>query len=150
MKYFAIIKSDNSVENVITAPDDSTADFYANLFGKRCLETFADGSQRTRYAGAGMLYLEEYDAFVHPQPYASWTLNTKTLEYESPSVKPEDDDDYFYTWDEENVVWKKNSYPHLSFTQEDKDLINKLSSPEEIDTIKDQLSETARNHFWPT
>ena len=150
MKYFAIIDSNNEVANVFVAPDDTTEEFYTNSTGKKCLESFPDRSQRVRPAGKGGSYSKEYDAFINPQPFASWNLNTETLDWESPEVKPEDDANYFYTWDEENLTWKKNPFPYLtSFTKEDNDLLEQCSSPEEVEAIKDQLSEAARNVIWP-
>jgi hypothetical protein len=38
-----------------------------------------------------------------PQPYASWTLNNETAQWEAPTPYPTDDKKY--TWDEATTTW---------------------------------------------
>ena len=59
---------------------------------------------RKNYAGIGFRYDKELDAFIPPQPYPSWKLNTDTCLWESPIPYPQDDNDY--EWDEETTSWK--------------------------------------------
>jgi len=53
---------------------------------------------RKNYAGIGYIYDESKDAFIPPQPYASWTLNETTCLWEAPIAYPDDGNDY--TWNE--------------------------------------------------
>lgn len=57
---------------------------------------------RKNYANVGDVYDSARDAFYHPQPYPSWTLNEETCLWESPVAYP---DDGFYTWNEETQTW---------------------------------------------
>jgi hypothetical protein len=58
---------------------------------------------RKNYAGVGFTYDSAKDAFIPPQPYASWTLNDDTCLWEAPVAYP--DDGERYTWDEETTSW---------------------------------------------
>jgi hypothetical protein len=58
---------------------------------------------RKNYAGIGYTYDSAKDAFIPPQPYASWTLNDDTCLWEAPVAKP--DDGERYKWDEETTSW---------------------------------------------
>lgn len=43
---------------------------------------------RKNYAAIGMVYDEDRDAFYYPKPFASWTLNEDTCQWEPPIPKP--------------------------------------------------------------
>ena len=58
---------------------------------------------RKNYAGVGYKYNQTKDAFISPQPYASWTLNETTCLWEAPTVYP--DDGKRYTWNETTTSW---------------------------------------------
>ena len=58
---------------------------------------------RKNYAGAGYTYDSERDAFIPPQPYASWVLDETTCQWQSPTPIPTDDK--MYTWDEDTTSW---------------------------------------------
>ena len=58
---------------------------------------------RKNYAGAGYTYDSTRDAFIPPQPYASWLLNEDTCLWESPIAYP--DDGLRYNWDEPTTSW---------------------------------------------
>jgi hypothetical protein len=61
---------------------------------------------RKNFAGVGMIYDRERDAFYWPQPFPSWTLNEDTCQWESPVPKPEGEDySNPYTWNEETQSW---------------------------------------------
>jgi hypothetical protein len=51
-----------------------------------------------------MSYDAERDAFISPQPFASWVLNEETCRWEAPVAYPTDG--IMYTWDEETTDWK--------------------------------------------
>ena len=58
---------------------------------------------RKNYAGIGFTYDAAKDAFIPPQPYASWTLNEETCLWEAPVAYP--DDGQMYEWNEETTSW---------------------------------------------
>ena len=58
---------------------------------------------RKNYAGIGYTYDPVRDAFIPPQPYASWTLNEDTCLWDAPVAYP--DDGKRYTWDEATTNW---------------------------------------------
>ena len=71
-------------------------------YGQEGLED--DGvALRKNYAGVGFTYDSVRDAFIPPQPYASWALNEDTCQWESPVPYP--DDDKMYNWDEDITNW---------------------------------------------
>ena len=58
---------------------------------------------RKNFAGIGMTYDEDRDAFIAPKPFNSWILNETTCLWESPVAMP--DDENRYTWNETNQTW---------------------------------------------
>jgi len=58
---------------------------------------------RKNYAGKGYTYDAAKDAFIPPQPFASWTLNETSCLWEAPVAYPEDGE--MYSWDEETTNW---------------------------------------------
>ena len=62
---------------------------------------------RKNYAGIGMIYDKDKDAFYQPQPYASWILNATTCLWEPPVAYP--DDGKYYEWNESSKSWVEES-----------------------------------------
>ena len=58
---------------------------------------------RKNFAGIGFTYDAQRDAFIPPKPYASWTLNESTCQWDCPIPYP--NDDKRYTWDEATTSW---------------------------------------------
>jgi hypothetical protein len=58
---------------------------------------------RKNYAGIGFTYDRERDAFIPPQPYASWALNEESCLWEPPIPYP--NDGALYQWDEDTANW---------------------------------------------
>jgi hypothetical protein len=79
--------------------------FCERLFGGTWKQTSYNGTKRKNYAGIGFKYDANLDAFVPPQPFASWVLNNETAQWEAPTLMP--DDGKFYAWDEETTSWKE-------------------------------------------
>ena len=101
MSYFAKVV-DNVVTNVLVADQD----FIDNLLDTspgRWIETFLDGSKRKNYAGIGFTYDMGMDAFIPPQPFASWTLDEDTCDWKPPVAYPSDGK--FYSWNEDKKSW---------------------------------------------
>ena len=115
MAHFAQLNEENLVTQVIVVANPDTADqdgveneaigieFCTNLLGGRWKQTSYNANIRKNYAGVGYKYDAALDAFIPPQPFASWTLNNETAQWEAPTPYPTDDKRY--TWDEETASW---------------------------------------------
>ena len=115
MAHFAQLNEENLVTQVIVVANQDTADqdgveneaigieFCTNLLGGRWKQTSYNGNIRKNYAGIGYKYDETLDAFVPPQPYASWTLDEETAQWKAPVDYPTDGK--VYTWNEETTLW---------------------------------------------
>lgn len=60
---------------------------------------------RKNYAGVGYTYDAAKDAFIPPQPFASWTLDDATCLWNAPVAMPTDGKPY--AWDEATTSWKE-------------------------------------------
>jgi hypothetical protein len=60
---------------------------------------------RKNYAGVGYTYDAAKDAFIPPQPFASWTLDDATCLWNAPVAMPADGK--LYAWDEATTSWKE-------------------------------------------
>jgi hypothetical protein len=115
MAHFAQLNEENLVTQVIVVANEDTADqdgveneaigieFCTNLLGGTWKQTSYNANIRKNYAGVGYKYDATLDAFISPQPFASWTLNEETAQWEAPTSYPEDGKRY--TWDEETISW---------------------------------------------
>ena len=74
---------------------------------------------RKNFAGVGMIYDKDRDAFIPPQPYPSWILDENTCYWEAPLPYPdkvgespwdayEGQNDPIYEWDEATTSWKES------------------------------------------
>ena len=115
MAHFAQLNEENLVTQVIVVANQDTADqdgveneaigieFCTNLLGGRWKQTSYNANIRKNYAGVGYKYDAALDAFIPPQPFASWTLNNEIAQWEAPTPYPTDDKRY--TWDEATTAW---------------------------------------------
>jgi hypothetical protein len=62
---------------------------------------------RKNYAGIGFTYDRTRDAFIPPQPFASWVLDEQTCLWGAPVAMPTDGNNYM--WDEANKAWEQVS-----------------------------------------
>ena len=92
------------VEQVIVAEAEFFDTFKDSSPGK-WVQTSYTGSIRKNYAGVGYTYDEVRDAFIKPQPFASWTLVEDTCQWEPPVAEPDDGKEYH--WDEDTTNWKE-------------------------------------------
>ena len=107
MSHFAYVNAQGIVEQVIVAEQD-----FVNTQPGRWIQTSYNthGNQhrlggqplRGNYAGVGFVYDTAHDVFYQPQPYASWTLNKSTWQWEAPIPYPTD---RFAKWDETTKQW---------------------------------------------
>ena len=106
MAHYAKVE-DGVVTQVIVA--DSKEWCQANLGGTWVQTSYnTHGNQHPEgrplnknYAGIG--YSWDGIGFAAPQPYPSWSLNSDTYLWQSPTPMPTDDKRY--TWDEETISW---------------------------------------------
>ena len=124
MAHYAVLESGNTVTMVFVGRDDVVdgiddwEDYYApegftvkqtsyNTYGG---VHYTDGEPsedqskalRFNYAGIGFTYDENRDAFIPPQPYASWVLDEDTCLWVAPIAYPAEG---MHTWDEQAGDW---------------------------------------------
>ena len=124
MAHYAVLDSGNTVTMVFVGRDDVVEGiddwetYYApegftvkqtsyNTYGG---VHYTDGvpsedqskALRFNYAGIGFTYDENRDAFIPPQPYASWVLDEATCQWAAPIAYPAEG---AHTWDEEAGDW---------------------------------------------
>lgn len=107
MAHFAEIDENNEVIRVLVVHNDLEhrgADFLSNdlNLGGTWIQTSYNGTIRKNFAAPGMIYDEYLDAFIDPQPYASWVLDQETCQWIAPKPKP---DCAIAEWDEELGDW---------------------------------------------
>lgn len=115
MAHFAKLDENNVVlavhvvnNDVITVDGNESEqagiDFLTSLHGHTLWkQTSYNGNIRKNYAGIGYTYDAGRDAFIAPQPWASWTLNETTCQWEPPVAYPTDGKRY--GWFEPNQQW---------------------------------------------
>lgn len=103
MTLFAKVEN-GIVTDVIVASQDVID---SGLFGDGWIQTWTDtiDNPRKNYAGINYSYNVEEDAFIPPQPYASWILNKTTYLWEPPVPYPTDNK--IYNWNETLLVWQE-------------------------------------------
>jgi len=121
MAHFAELDENNVVKRIIVVGNTDTSDahgvekehigaaFCERLLGGTWKQTSYNGNMRKRYAGIGYTYDASLDAFIAPKPFASWTLNNTTADWEAPVAKPDDGKDY--AWNESTLSWDEVSVP---------------------------------------
>jgi hypothetical protein len=115
MAHFAKLDENNNVlavhvvnNDVITIDGNESEqagiDFLTGLHGHTLWkQTSYNGNFRKNYAGIGFTYDAGRDAFIPPKPWASWTLNETTCQWEPPVSYPTDGK--MYAWFEPNQQW---------------------------------------------
>lgn len=117
MAHFAKLDQSNTVVEVLVVHNNELLDengteqeskginFLKTLFGSEFewKQTSYNANIRKNYAGIGYSYDEQRDAFIPPQPFASWVLDENTCQWKAPVSKP--DDQKFYQWDEPSLSW---------------------------------------------
>ena len=120
MAHYAFLDENNIVTEVIVGKNESEdgVDWeahYGAFRGQTCKRTSYNtyGNQhpngtpfRKNYAGIGYTYDAGRDAFISPQPFASWLLNEDSCVWNAPSPYPNDGG--LYQWDENSLSWVNN------------------------------------------
>lgn len=117
MAHFAKVEN-GIVTNVIVA-DQEVID--SGIFGHDWIQTSYNtiGGQhpegrplRKNFASVGFSYDAKRDAFIPPQPFASWTLNENTCLWNPPVAYPIGGP--LHHWNEESQSWIKLPFPPIS------------------------------------
>lgn len=118
MAHYAFLDSNNVVTEVIPGKNEGEdgidwEQWYGDFRGQVCKRTsyntigntHSNGGTpyRGNYAGIGYTYRSDIDAFVPPQPYASWTLDSNVV-WQPPVAMPTDGG--MYSWNETNQAWE--------------------------------------------
>jgi hypothetical protein len=80
------------------------AAFCERLLGGNWKQTSYNANFRKHYAGIGYKYDANLDAFIPPQPYPSWTLDSNA-NWQPPVAMPSDGK--MYSWDENTTSWNE-------------------------------------------
>ena len=109
MSHFA--KVENGIVTQVIVAEQDVID--SGLFGTGWVQTsyntyggtHKNGGtpMRKNYAGVGYTYDSGRDAFIPPQPFASWGLNETTCLWDAPTPYPTDGKPY--RWDESTTSW---------------------------------------------
>ena len=117
MAHYAFLDENNVVTEVIVGKDEGEdgvdwEQHYGNFRRQICKRTsyntrgnvhIAGGTPfRKNYASVGFTYRPDLDAFVPPQPFASWVLNETTGLWDAPVPMPEEGG---WTWNEDQQQW---------------------------------------------
>jgi hypothetical protein len=115
MAHYAFLDENNIVTEVIVGIDETELIegkdpevWYAEFRGQRCVRTSYNASIRKNYAGIGYSYDEDLDAFIAPQPFASWSLDADTAQWVAPVAYPTDG--LLYSWNEEALDWQPTNF----------------------------------------
>ena len=89
MAHYAFLDENNVVTEVIVGIDETelieSLDpeiWYGNFRNQKCVRTSYNNKIRVRYAGIGMTYNEDLDAFIYPKCHDEATLNETTCVWE--------------------------------------------------------------------
>ena len=119
MSHYAQLDENNMIVFVIAAKSDHKEDEFTESTGNVWKQTsyntyggvhYTDGEPsadqskalRFNYAGIGFTYDENRDAFIPPQPYASWVLDEATCQWVAPVAYPAEG---VHVWDEQAGDW---------------------------------------------
>lgn len=117
MAHYAFLDENNIVTEVIVGKDEGEdgvdwEQHYGEFRGQVCkrtsyntyggVHTGGGTPFRKNYAGIGYTYRADIDAFVPPQPFASWTLDNNA-NWQPPVAMPTDEQKY--SWNETTQTW---------------------------------------------
>lgn len=111
MGHFAKVQ-DGIVTKVIVAETDFFETFVDNSAGEWIQTSYntrggthtqGGTPMRKNYAGIGFTYDVQRDAFIPPQPFASWALNEDTCLWDAPVAHPDDGNPY--KWNDNTQAW---------------------------------------------
>lgn len=101
-----VLSEENCGFQPFPASEPIGVSYLQTIFGADTIwkQTSYNGNFRYNFAGEGYSYDAVNDAFVAPQPYPEWILNTDTYRWEPPVPYPSTGGPYW--WDEETGSWR--------------------------------------------
>ena len=107
MAHWAELDDTNKVLRVLVGDNNDPAgdegyQWLIDNLGGTWVKTSYNSNIRYNFAGIGYTYDPIDDAFIAPQPYPSWTLDSKK-QWQSPVPHPQDGKTYY--WNEELGEW---------------------------------------------
>ena len=111
MAHFAKVLGDKVINVIVAEPEffDTFVDSSPGNWIQTSYNTFRGVHQlggtplRKNFASVGYTYDAQRDAFIPPKPFASWTLNENTCDWDAPTPKPNDEKSY--RWNESTTSW---------------------------------------------
>tara|TARA_R110000868_G_scaffold215986_1_gene466114 strand:- start:346 stop:723 length:378 start_codon:yes stop_codon:yes gene_type:complete len=119
MAHYAFLDSNNLVTEVIVGKNEGEdgidwEQWYGEFRGQTCKRTSYNTyggvhnnggtPYRKNYAGIGYTYDASRDAFIPPQPFASWVLDEAKCIWNAPTPMPTEAGKSF-RWDEATTSW---------------------------------------------
>tara|TARA_R110000737_G_scaffold232830_1_gene246191 strand:- start:2 stop:316 length:315 start_codon:yes stop_codon:yes gene_type:complete len=104
MSHFAKINNNIVTEVIVTEKDFINSGLVGDEF--LWVQTSYNGNFRKNFAKIGDTWDSTRNAFIPPKPYASWTLNETTCQWEAPSAAPAN----HYIWNETDQTWELGEY----------------------------------------
>lgn len=102
MAWYAKVENNLVVEvTYLVATKDS--DWLHREYGGTWLRCSENGDIRKCFPSVGFTYDPQTDAFVPPQPFASWLYNSDKCQWYAPVPYP--NDGKRYRWDESTQSW---------------------------------------------
>ena len=115
MAHYAFLNAENVVTEVIAGINETELiegllpeTWYGNFRGQVCKRTSYNGNMRFNYAGIGYTYDTVRDAFIAPQPFASWVLDEATCWWVAPVPVPSEGGPW--RWNEATLSWVEVTY----------------------------------------
>jgi hypothetical protein len=113
MGFYAKINQDNIVEDIVYVDSDSdenASTYLEEVVGLEGPWIYARSATNSlNHADIGYVYLPNFNVFIKPKPFESWTVkeNRNSLNYfwSAPVDYPNDGADY--EWDEDTLSWKQ-------------------------------------------
>lgn len=113
MSHFAKVLNGQVVQVIVAEPDffktfidSSPGEWIQTSYNTRGgVHALGGTPLRMNFAGIGFTYDRQKDAFIPPQPFASWSLDEDTCLWEAPVSMPTDGK--LYDWDEPTLSWKE-------------------------------------------
>ena len=109
MAHYAYLDQNNIVVAVIVGKDENELIngldpeiYYAQGTSYTVKRTSYNNKIRKQFAGIGFRYDAEFDVFISPQPFPSWSLDSN-FDWQPPKPRPNGID---WIWDENSQEWK--------------------------------------------
>jgi hypothetical protein len=112
MAHWAEIDENNIVVRVTVGDNndpngDEGYQWLIDNLGGTWIQTSYNNNFRKRFAGIGMKYYEEYDAFGPvSSTYPSWIFDEQEVTFVPSIPMPDSVDNAYWKWDEEIINWK--------------------------------------------